>query len=125
MSKKSKKKVVVTKDTSKANPESKSGTKKVSVNTKKKVTPTVSRNTKRGAVTSSRNDEMIFGRSNYILMAAGVALIALGMILMLGGWMPDNNTWDDDIIYSTRRTVLAPFCILAGLSIEVFAIFKK
>ena len=125
MSKKSKKKVVVTKDTSKAETKSKSGVKKVSVTTKKKVTPTVSRSGNRGAVSSGRNDEMIFGRTNYIMMAAGAALIALGMILMLGGWMPDNNTWDDNIIYSARRTVLAPFCILAGLVVEIFAIFKK
>ena len=123
MSKKSKKKVVVTKDTSKS--ESKSGVKKVSVNTQKKVAPTVSRTGNRGAVSTGRNDEMIFGRTNYMMMAAGAGLIALGMILMLGGWMPDNQTWDDNIIYSARRTILAPICILAGLVVEVFAIFKK
>ncbi len=123
MSKKSKKKVITTKDNSKV--ESKSTTKKVAVNTKKKVTPTISRAGNRGAVSANRNDEMIFGRSNYMLMAAGAGLIALGMILMLGGWMPDNNTWDDNIIYSARRTILAPICILAGLIVEIFAIFKK
>lgn len=125
MSKKSKKKVIVTKDTNKS--EKKSEGKKVSVNTnKKKVTPTVSRRSgNRGAVSTTRNDEMIFGRTNYIMMAAGALLIALGMILMLGGWMPDNNTWDDNIIYSTRRITIAPIFILAGLIVEVFAIFKK
>ena len=123
MSKKSKKKVVITTDSSKS--EAKSGKKKISVKTtKKKVTPTVARSN-RGAVASRKNEEMIFGRTNYILMAAGAVLIGLGMILMIGGWMPDNNTWDDNIIYSARRTVLAPFCILLGLIVEVFAIFKK
>ncbi|MFK7931942.1 MAG: DUF3098 domain-containing protein [Saprospiraceae bacterium] len=29
------------------------------------------------------------------------------------------------MIYSFRRTVLAPFVILAGLVVEIYAIFKK
>jgi len=123
MSKKSKKKIITTKETRKT--ESKSGVKKVSVKTKKKVAPTISRSGNRGAVVAGKSDEMIFGRANYIMMAAGAALVGLGMILMIGGWMPDNNTWDPNIIYSTRITVIAPILILAGLIVEIFAIFKK
>ena len=68
---------------------------------------------------------MIFGRQNYILMGIGAALIAFGLLLMSGGEMPDPETWDPNIIYSFRRTVLAPAVILAGLVVEIFAIFKK
>lgn len=58
-------------------------------------------------------------------MAIGVGLIALGMILMLGGSMKDPNQWDESMIYSARRITLAPIIILAGLATEIYAIFKK
>lgn len=88
----------------------------------KKVTPTTSRRT---STASLKKEELIFGRSNYTLMAIGAGLIFLGLILMMGGAMPDPNTWDPDIIYSKRITVLAPFTILAGLIVEIVAIFRK
>lgn len=58
-------------------------------------------------------------------MGAGAGLVILGMILMLGGSMPSPDVWDDSIIYSFRRTVLAPIVILAGLGVEIYAIFKR
>lgn len=69
--------------------------------------------------------ELLFNGENYKWMAIGAGLILLGMVCMLGGKMPDPNTWDPDIIYSKRITVLAPFLILSGLGVEVYAIFKK
>lgn len=99
--------------------------KKVVANSpKRKVAPTVSKSNS-GSTFGASNDELLFGKQHYILMAAGIGLMFLGFILMLGGDMPDKNTWDADIIYSFRRTVLAPFLILSGLIVEVFAIFKK
>ena len=97
--------------------------KKKGVTTQKKVTPTAQRARK---ITSSREPaELIFKRENYIWMGAGAALIFLGMLLMSGGSMPSPDVWDDSIIYSFRRTVLAPLVILAGLVVEIFAIFKR
>jgi hypothetical protein len=58
-------------------------------------------------------------------MGGGVLLIALGLVLMLGGAMPSPDVWDESIIYSFRRTVLAPIFILAGLGVEIYAIFKR
>ncbi len=90
---------------------------------RKKVTPTVSR--ARSSALGASNDELIYGKQHYILMVAGMGLMFLGFILMLGGDMPDNNTWDPNIIYSNRRTVLAPILILLGLIVEIVAVFKK
>ncbi|MEM1327633.1 MAG: DUF3098 domain-containing protein [Bacteroidota bacterium] len=67
---------------------------------------------------------LIFGKENYAWMSLGAGLIVLGMFLMSGGDMPSADVWEDDIIYSTRRTVLAPIVILAGLGVEIYAIFK-
>lgn len=68
---------------------------------------------------------LLFEKQNYLLMIIGVGLIIFGMILMLGGEMKDPNVWDESVIYSFRRTVLAPIFILAGLAVEVYAILKK
>jgi hypothetical protein len=99
--------------------------KKVVVTTqKKKVKPTSSRKSSKEN-TPKKDVEMVFKKDNFLWMGVGIALIALGMILMLGGAMPSPDVWDDSIIYSWRRTVLAPAVILAGLGMQVYAIFKK
>jgi hypothetical protein len=67
---------------------------------------------------------LLFDKSNYAWMALGAGLIVIGMFLMSGGDMPSPEVWDDDIIYSGRRTILAPIVILSGLGIEIYAIFK-
>ncbi len=69
--------------------------------------------------------ELVFGRQNYILFIAGAVLIFIGLALMTGGHMPSPDVWDESLIYSFRRITLAPLFILAGLVVEIFAIFKK
>lgn len=91
---------------------------------KKKIQPTRSRK-KNSPAAISKKEPLIFGRQNYIYMAAGFGLIMLGMLLMSGGAMPSPDVWDESIIYSFRRTVLAPFLMIVGLAVEVYAIFKK
>lgn len=102
--------------------------------TKKKVvvtsTPTTTSTlaataSKRKATESSAAEELEFGKQNYILMLVGAGLIMLGLILMSGGAMPSPDVWDDSLIYSTRRTFIAPLVILIGLVVEIFAIFKR
>lgn len=68
---------------------------------------------------------MLFGKRNFMFMLGGIALIGLGMLLMSGGHMTDPNVWDEDVIYSTRRTLIAPIVILAGLGVQFYAIFAK
>jgi len=67
----------------------------------------------------------IFSKDNYIWMLAGVALIALGMFLMAGGKSENPGVFDAKEVYSKTRITVAPLLILAGLVIEIFAIFKK
>jgi hypothetical protein len=86
------------------------------------VTPTTSR--AKGS-TGDSNEPLLFGKQNFILLIAGTIAMALGFILMLGGEMPNPEVWDDGLIYSTTRTVIAPLLILGGLVIMIFAIFKK
>jgi hypothetical protein len=67
----------------------------------------------------------IFDKHNYQWMLIGLAVMALGMFLMAGGASKDPNVFDRNTVYSTTRITVAPILILAGLVIEIYAIFKK
>jgi hypothetical protein len=59
------------------------------------------------------------------LMLLGVGVIAIGMLLMVGGRSKDPNIFNYDEVYSTLRISVAPVLIIIGLGIEIYAIFKK
>lgn len=57
-------------------------------------------------------------------MIIGLAVIALGFILMAGGGSDDPNVFNPEI-FSWRRIRLAPTVVLIGFAIEVYAILLK
>ena len=65
--------------------------------------------------------DFVFGKKNYIMMGVGIAVIALGFILMAGGGSDDPNVFNPEI-YNFRRIRLAPTIVLIGFGIEVYAI---
>lgn len=67
----------------------------------------------------------LFNKENYTWMFIGGVVIALGMFLMAGGKNPDPNNFDPNLVYSKTRITIAPIVIVAGLLIEIYAIFKK
>ena len=66
----------------------------------------------------------LFERKNYAIMIAGIALIVLGLALMTGGGSEDPNVYNPEL-FSARRIIVAPFLIVLGLSLEVWAIMHK
>ena len=75
---------------------------------------------------SEKNTASMFTKDNYRWMMIGLAVIALGMVLMAGGKInTDPSVFNKDAVYSPLRITVAPLLILLGLGIEVFAIFKK
>jgi len=74
--------------------------------------------------TTSTNTSL-FAKDNYIWMAIGGVIIALGMFLMSGGKNQDPNVFDYNVVYSTTRVTVAPILILLGFVVEIYAIFKK
>jgi hypothetical protein len=79
--------------------------------------------TKKVVVVKERT--VLFTRDNYIWMAIGAVVIAIGMLLMSGGKNQDPNVFDKTVVYSTTRITIAPILVLLGFVIEIYAIFKK
>ena len=67
----------------------------------------------------------LFEKQNLWLMLLGIAVIAVGRLLMVGGRSNDPNSFNYDEVYSTLRVSVAPVLIIIGLGIEIYAIFKK
>ena len=67
---------------------------------------------------------MPFGRMNYILVIVGIALIALGFILMIGGGSSNPDVFNEKM-FDFQRITLAPILVLAGFVVEIVAIFWR
>lgn len=65
--------------------------------------------------------QFLFGKRNYTIMLIGIAVIALGFILMAGGGSDDPKVFNPDI-YNWQRIRLAPALVIIGLGIQIYAI---
>jgi hypothetical protein len=72
-----------------------------------------------------KQQNVLFGKENYVWMLAGLAVMALGFFLMAGGKSANPNDFNDNAVYSPMRITVAPLLIIAGLVIEIFAIMRK
>ena len=68
--------------------------------------------------------DFAFTKKNYLLLFVGLAFIASGIILMIGGGSEDPNKFSEEI-FNTRRLTIAPILLAVGFIIEVFAIMYK
>ncbi|MEG1608033.1 MAG: DUF3098 domain-containing protein [Mucinivorans sp.] len=70
------------------------------------------------------NANIALGKKNYILILIGVAMVIGGFMLMAGGGSDDPTKFNVEM-FSTRRIIVAPLVILAGLALEIVAIMKR
>ncbi|GAB4092877.1 DUF3098 domain-containing protein [Flaviaesturariibacter terrae] len=71
------------------------------------------------------SDKPLFGRDNLMWMGIGAVVIVIGFLLMAGGGSKDPNAFNASEVYSKTRITVAPIVILAGLVIEIYAIFRR
>ena len=77
-------------------------------------------------MSESKTAPSLFAKENYMWMLGGAVLITIGMFLLSGGKSNNDPTvFDKAAVYSTTRITIAPILILAGLVVEIFAIFRK
>lgn len=69
-------------------------------------------------------DQFAFTKTNYIILLAGIALIVIGFLLMMGGGTDDPNEFSYEI-FSPRRITVAPIVVMIGYVVVLVAIMKK
>lgn len=65
-------------------------------------------------------NRLAFNKTNYILLAIGMAIIIIGFVLMSGSGS-DENIFNPDI-FSPRRIKVAPAVCFAGFIFMIFGI---
>ncbi len=73
---------------------------------------------------NNNKPEFLFDKLNYKVLLLGLAVIALGFILMSGGGSEDPNVFNEEI-FSFRRIRLAPAVVLLGFGITIYSILKN
>ena len=71
-----------------------------------------------------QHSEFLFEKVNYKILLIGIAVIALGFILMSGGGSDDPKVFSEDI-FNFRRIRLAPTTVLIGFGITIYSILKN
>ena len=69
------------------------------------------------------NKDFAFGKENFVWIAAAIACIIIGFMLMSGGGSGD-NTFNPEI-FSTRRIVVAPIVTVIGFLLMIFGIMRN
>lgn len=73
---------------------------------------------------AKQNSGNYFDKVNYICLIAGIAIIGIGYLLMVGGGSKDPNVFNPEI-FSGRRITAAPITLLIGFAVVVYAIMRR
>ena len=65
----------------------------------------------------SDNNKLAFGKKNYIIMLVGIAVLALGYLMM--------SMDTEEYGFGTLGLTVGPMTVLLGFAIEFFAILHK
>ncbi len=67
--------------------------------------------------------KMAFDKTNFILLAVGMAIIILGLLLMAGPSSTETHFEPD--IFSVRRIKVAPVTCFIGFVFMIYAVLRK
>ncbi len=71
------------------------------------------------------NNKLAVPVENYKYILIGVITTVVGFFLMSGGGSEDPSIFLEEELFSFRRITLAPFVIMIGFTIVLFAILKR
>ena len=74
---------------------------------------------------NEQKPDFLFDKVNYKFLLIGIAVIAIGFILMAGGGSDNPNVFNEAELFSFRRIAFAPTTVLIGFGITIYSIFKK
>jgi len=81
--------------------------------------------TKQTVKTTEPESTAVLASDNYKFIIAGLVIVVIGFLLMMGGFTDDPNQFKAEEVYSFRRITLAPTVIVLGLIVEIYAIMRK
>ncbi len=73
---------------------------------------------------NNNKPDFLFDKVNYKFLLIGLAVIAVGFILMSGGSSEDPKVFDD-AVFNFQRIRLAPTLVLIGFGITIYSILKN
>ena len=73
---------------------------------------------------NNKNNQFVFSKTNYKIMAAGVALVIIGFFLMSGGKAESPEVFSEEL-FNTQRITIAPITVLLGYIVIGYGILKK
>jgi len=73
---------------------------------------------------NEQTTDFLFDKVNYKFLLIGIAVIAVGFILMAGGGSDNPKVFNEDV-FNFRRIRIAPTTVLIGFGITIYSIFKK
>lgn len=68
-----------------------------------------------------KEQKFVFSKKNYLLMAAGIGIMVIGYLLMVGGANDNPDVFNEEVFHP-RRIVWAPILVVLGVLVEVLAI---
>ena len=68
-----------------------------------------------------KKDVFLFDRRKYVVLIAGLLMLALGFALMLGGGAEDPGEFNPEI-FGAQRIGVAPWLLFIGLVLPIVAI---
>lgn len=71
------------------------------------------------------NNKLAVPVENYKYILIGMITTVIGFFLMSGGGSEDPSVFLEEELFSFRRITLAPFVIMTGFTIVLFAILKR
>lgn len=71
-----------------------------------------------------QKNAFLFEKINYTILIIGIAVIAIGFLLMSGGGSDDPKVFND-AVFNFRRIRFAPTVVLIGFGITIYSIFKN
>lgn len=74
--------------------------------------------------TEEPKDQFAFTKTNYLILSAGLVLLVIGYLLMMGGGSDNPNVFNEEI-FSIRRISVAPIVVMLGYAVIFVAIMKK
>ncbi|WP_309610010.1 DUF3098 domain-containing protein [Flavobacterium sp.] len=72
----------------------------------------------------NKEQGFLFEKVNYKILFIGIAVIAVGFVLMSGGGS-NNPAFFNQEIFNFRRIRLAPTLVLIGFGITIYSILKN